>query len=253
MVYGIYQSAAGLQTSQYRQGVLANNLANVGTTGFKRDLAVIRERRIESAEELHARDTSDEALRGMTGGSLVAPTFTTFDQGALETTGRPLDVALDGIGFFVVENGNEEAYTRDGRFTRNEAGELVTVAGNKRLLDESGQPILIPGDASRSVSIDASGRVHAGAQVFGRIQSVTFDEPRNLVKIGGNLFKAFDAQPADRRTRVHTRTIENSNVDPTSTMVNLMQVARAYEMNATLVGLADSTLNRAVNDIARIG
>jgi len=128
MVYGTYLSATGLKTNQYRQEILANNLANVDTVGFKQDLAVIRERPIERREDAVDPSLSQDVLDPMTGGSLVAPTYTTFEQGMIQKTGNPLDVALRDDGFFTVEAQGQEHYTRDGRFTINAEGELVPLS-----------------------------------------------------------------------------------------------------------------------------
>lgn len=252
MVYGIYLSAAGLQTSQYQQEVLTNNLANASTVGFKHDLAIVRERLVESQEDLVDPSWTDPILDRMTGGSLVAPTYTSFDQGPLEKTGGPMDVAIVGDGFFVVEDADGPRYTRDGRFTRNADGEVVTVAGHRPVLDGAGQRIVIPQDVPGPARIDASGHVQASGQVFGRLATVTVDDVEKLVKVGANMFQDLGAQPRPRETHLEVGALEGSTVDPMQSMVSMMQAARLYEMNATLIGIADTTLNRAVNDIARL-
>jgi len=254
MVYGIYQSAGGLLVNQYRMEVLANNLANVETPGFKQDLTVVRERRAESAVRMAGLEASDPGLKGMTGGSLVAPTVTSFAPGSVETTDRPLDVALRGEGFFTVEGpGGTERYTRDGRFTVNETGELVTVAGGRRVLDEAGAPIVIPRNAQERVRIDAGGQVMDGDQVLGQLGVVDFDDKSLLRKTGSNLIESLGAKKTVLTdAAVQPGAIEQSSVEPTHAMVSMIEVNRAYQMNATLIGLADSTLGRAVNDIARI-
>lgn len=252
MVYGIYSSAAGLLTSQYRQDVLANNLANVATAGFKQDLTAIRERLPASREELTDRRDSDETLAGLTGGSFVAPTYTSYETGAIETTGNPLDVAIDGKGFFRVRAGSTDAYTRDGRFTLNANGQLMTVAGNAEVLDEGGQPIRVPKNLKGQVRIDGNGQVRAGNRVVGQIGVVEFDDNTLLAKTGGNLLKSIGAQATDVDAVLKTGSVEASNVDPTRTMVAMLQASRAYQMNATMLGLADQTLGRAVNEVARV-
>lgn len=252
MVYGIYSSAAGLQVNQYRQEVLANNLANVATAGFKQDLAVIRERRPASLEELGAADRSAEALAGLTGGSFVAPTYTSFAAGASETTGNPLDVAINGEGFFRVLDGQDERYTRDGRFTLNDSGELMTVTGRARVLSDAGQPIRVPPGQREALRIDANGEVRSGDTRLGRIDVVEFDDRSLLRKTGANLLQSLGAKAAPVEPVLQTGTVEQSNVDPTRAMVAMLEVARAYQLNATMVGLADTTLGRAVNDIARV-
>lgn len=252
MVYGIYQSAAGLQVNQYRQAVLANNLANVDTAGFKHDLTIVRERQVESDEGFSQSSWSDPVLDRMSGGSLVSPTVTVFAQGMIKDTGSPLDVAIAGEGFFTVQDGNAMRYTRDGRFALNEAGELVTVAGNNQVLNDQGEPIVVNGVPTERVRIQASGEVRAGDTSFGRVGVVAFDDTSRLRKVGGNLMQAMGASPVPHDAQLRTGAIESSTVDPTQAMVSMIEVTRAYEMNATLIGLADSTLGRAVNDIARL-
>lgn len=251
MVYGIYLSATGLQTNQYRQEILANNLANLDTVGFKQDLAIIRERAIESREDAVDPELSQDLLDPMTGGSLVAPTFTTFEQGMVERTGNPLDVALQGDGFFAVEDQGVERYTRDGRFTINEDDELVTVNG-QHVLSDSGASIALPPESEGDVTIDGNGYVRIGQTLVSKLRTVKFDDNNLLRKVGGNVFQSLGANPHRADLNLEVGAVERSTVEPTRAMVSMMQVSRLYEMNAQMIGLADSTLSRAVNDIARI-
>lgn len=255
MVYGMYLSAAGLQANQYRMEVLANNLANADTVGFKHDMTVVRERRAEAREGISDPDASQPSLSGMTGGSLVAPTVTSYEQGALEQTGRSLDAAIRGNGFFRVQTAEGERYTRDGRFLLNATGELVTAAGGNPVLDTTGKPITVTATAAGDVVIDGSGVVRArnSKASFGQIGIVDFDDTSLLHKTGGNLFESLNATASDFKGSVQGATLEKSTVDPIQSMVSMIEVTRAYQLNATLVGLADQTLSRAVNDIGRIG
>ena len=252
MIYGAYLSAGGLQVNQYRQEVLANNLANVATTGFKHDLALVRERMVASREGFADPSLTDPMLDRQTGGALVAPTFTMFGQGPIEHTGNKLDVAIQGDGFFTVLDGKEVRYTRDGRFMLNAAGELVTAAGNHQVLDDAGHPIQVTANAAQRVEITASGEVRAGPATFGKLGLVNFQDKTHLRKTGGNMVTAVGAEPTAAKASLCPQSIEGSTVDPTTTMVEMIEASRAYQMNATLIGLADSTLGRAVNDIARI-
>jgi len=253
MVYGIYQSAGGLLVNQYRMEVLANNLANADTVGFKQDLTVVRERRAEAAARMAVFGASDPRLAAMTGGSLVAPTVTSFEQGPLEATGNPLDVALVGDGFFRVQAGGQERYTRAGQFMVNESGELVTTAGFHKVLDDSGSPIVVPANARGRLRIDAGGQVMSGNVLLGKLGIVDFADKSLLRKTGGNLLESLGAKPlTTAEAALQTRAVEKSTVDPTQGLVSMIEVNRAYQMNATMVGLADSTLGRAVNDIGRI-
>jgi flagellar basal body rod protein FlgG len=251
VLYGIYQSAAGLQVNQYRQEILANNLANAETTGFKHDLAVVRERPVASQEDRADPMSTHPIYDRLTGGSLVAPTYTLFTQGPIEHTGNNLDVAISGDGFFTVQDGDAVRYTRDGRFMLNADGELVT-AGNHKVLSEAGQPIVIPSTAAKQLEITPAGELRAGSVVFGKLGLVDFEDKRQLRKIGRNLLAATDTEPTPVKATLRPQCVEGSTVDPMTTMVEMIEASRAYQMNATLVGLADSTLGRAVNDIARI-
>jgi len=252
MIYGLYQSAAGLQLNQYRMEVLANNLANASTPGFKHDLTVVRERNVASLENPAEAAMSNRTLDELSGGSLVAPTYTSFEQGPIDHTGRPLDVALTGDGFFTVGDGNDVRYTRDGRFMISDSGELVMVAGNHPVLDEAGQPITVSGQARDKIEITAAGEVKAGDTVLGRIGVVDFEDKTQLRKVGGDLIDALNETPQAANASFRPGFIEGSTVDPMKAMVSMIEVTRAYELNATLIGLADGTLARAVNDIARI-
>lgn len=251
MVYGIYSSAGGMLANQYRQDVLSNNLANVATTGFKQDLSVVRERQPAVRERMLDPDLSDQTLAGMTGGSLVAPTYTSWEPGTIETTGGPLDAAIVGDGFFRVRAGGTDRFTRDGRFKVNAQGELVTVNGQAQVLDTGGRPIRVPPDLQDRARITADGEVVAGDESIATIGVAGFADRSALRKAGGNLLMAVDARPIVQQPTLQTGAYEGSNVDPTRAMVAMIEVTRAYQMNATMVGLADQTLGRAVNDIAR--
>jgi flagellar basal-body rod protein FlgG len=214
-------------------------------------LALVRERRVESRESPNDPTFNHDVLDELTGGSLVAPTYTAFEQGPAETTGRPLDVMIDGEGFFAVQDQDQVRYTRDGRFAISESGELVMRAGGRPVMSTQGSPIRI-GKASGPVKIDGEGAVKAGDTIVGQIGVVDFEDKALLRKSGGNLIQPLGTAPRDKRATLLAGTLEGSTVDPTMTMVQMMQATRSYELNARMVGLADSTLGRAVNDIARI-
>jgi flagellar basal-body rod protein FlgF len=250
MIYGLWESAAGLQINEHRHAVLANNLANVNTAGFKRDLAVFMQRPVESAQT-GSRDR-DPLLDGLAGGTFAAPTFTDYSPGPLVTTGRDLDIALVGSGFLAVRDSQGQTrYTRNGQLSIDQLGRLRTSAG-QLVLDEADAPITVDPDHPGKVSIDETGQVCQGRDVVGRLRLVDFDDPQQLRKVGGNLIDASSAQPKTAPVRVAAGAYEQSGADPVSTMMDMILVDRAYEMNANLLQMQARTLQRAVTDMMRI-
>lgn len=259
MTYGLWLSAAGMQANEYRQDVGANNLANANTVGFKKDLAVLRERAVEScsaAGELTVSHPHSGELAGLSGGTFVAPTYHSFAEGAVTRTGNPLDAAVRGEGFFTVRVGSDVRYTRDGRFTLNADNELVMVAGGGRakVLDENGGPIvLLPPSAGKPV-IGPDGSVRQGQTVVGKLDLAEFDDRNTLRKVGTNLFQATGGRARSaRHSNVLAGFVEQSTVDPVAGLATLIEVSRAYQLNANMVSLQDSTIGQAVSRVGRIG
>ncbi len=257
MSYGLWLSAAGLQASEYRQAVVANNLANINTVGFKHDLAVLAERRVESQTPGGRPGPSHAVLDGLSGGTWVRPTYHSFEPGAPEPTGNPLDLAAIGTGreFFPVSDGDEVRYTRDGRFTLNDDYELVMVAGQGRhkLLDEVGLPIVLPGGEFGPVDIDANGFVVQDGAIVGRIAAVEFADTSKLRKVGENLFDANDTPHVPSDARLMQGHVERSTVDPIAGLTQMIEVSRAYQLNATMIQLQDQLTGQAVQTVGRIG
>jgi len=249
MNYGMYLSAASLQVGHLRMDVLANNMANINTTSFKPDVAVVRTRRPAPVELNLPSNLTIPVLDDIGGGLSPDGTYTDFAQGPIVRTGQELDVALQGDGFFAVQVDDEVRYTRDGRFTRDREGYLATAANGYRVLDDSGRPILLqPGD----VTIDARGWVHAGG-AEAALNIIAFRNPSALRKAGNNTFIAGDQAGATASTAsVNQRFLEGSRVEPTRTLVDMITAQRTYEASARLIQSSDSMLGRAVNDIARL-
>jgi flagellar basal-body rod protein FlgF len=254
MTYGMWLSAAGMQVNDYRQSVMANNLANSNTQGFKHDLTIVRERTMESMTADGSR-FGHPVLDGMTGGLFVQPTVHTFGQGELEQTGRSLDVALYGDGFLSVRDGDDVRFTRDGRMTTNVDGELVMVSGGgrARMLDESGQPIRVDTSSGVSVNVTRDGRVWQGADEIGRLGIVTFEDKSSLSKIGRGLYNSYEQAPTESTAQLRPGYVERSTLDPVKGLASMIEVTRAYEMNANMISLQDQTIGQAVTTLGRIG
>ena len=255
MTYGVWLSTAGLQTNEYKQAVFANNLANTGTVGFKHDLAVVHERAMESASSGNAR-YGHAVLDGLTGGAWVRPTIHTFEQGVLEQTKNPLDVAIQGDGFFAVREGKETRYTRDGRFTMGANGELVMAAGGgrRRVLDVEQQPIVLDPAGGEAVDVGFDGTVRQGGQVVGEIGIFEFAERGQLSKLGGSLYRNDGAGPiAAVGSEVRGGFVEQSTANPIEGLAAMIEASRAYEMNANMITMQDETIGQAISRVGRLG
>jgi len=250
--YGLWLSAAGMKVSDYRQTLLANNMANADTTGFKRELAVIAERRPESSVAGGAR-FAHPVLDGMAGGVHVRPAYLSFEQGPIEATGRPLDVAIDGEGFFAVTDGKVTRYTRDGEFTRNGRGELALAAGDGmlKLLSEGGAPIVFD-EAGGKISLLKDGRVRQGNTILGKLAVFAAEEPQSLRKVGGNLFEAGDTVMKPMAPTLRPESRERSNFDVMEGLATMIEASRAYQLNAAMIQMQDQLIGQAVSRIARV-
>lgn len=250
MVYGLWQSAAGLQTQDYRQTVLANNLANADTTAFKAD-------RVSFIERLNAARTkggpSAGELGAMTGGLLEAPLFTDFSQASLVPSVSKFDLAIEGEGFFKVQTKDGVRVTRDGQTLLNKDGMLVHVATGGAMLDVSNRPIFLNPTQIDKLKIDTNGVIRQGESIAGQLALVEFDDPQKLQKEGKNIFNSDGARATRARGEVRQNYTEGSGVEPVTELVDLMAAARAYQLNATMISLQDESLGRVVNQLGRIG
>jgi flagellar basal-body rod protein FlgF len=255
MTYGLWLSAGGMQVNEYRQSVMANNLANTDTVGFKRDLAVIHERRPQRGTNPADARYSNPLLDPLSGGAWTRPTFTSFGQGGLTETGRALDVALEGDGFLVAGDGTDRRYTRDGRMTLDPDGMLRLAAGEGRfaVLDAAGVPIVLD-RALGEPSIGRDGSIRQNNQTVAQLGLVDFADRTALRKSGHSLFEQVGEtkiQPA--RVDVLGGYVESSTADAMRGLVDMIEVSRAYELNARMVTLQDTTLGAAVTRVGRIG
>lgn len=251
--YGLWLSAAGMKVNQHRQTILANNMANASTTGFKYDLAVVEQRRVESMSSGGGASFMHSILDDLAGGLNVKPTYQNFAQGRIEGTGRPLDVAIDGDGFFAVSDGEVTRYTRDGQFTFNTDGELVLVAGQGRwkVLDD-GEGRIVVDETAGEVSVLEDGTIRQGPTVVGRLGLMTTEDKQSLRKVGQNLFEAKGVKMRPIQGRLVSESREESNFDIMGGLATMIEAARAYQLNATLLQLQDQLTGQAVAKVGRV-
>ncbi|HBT78809.1 MAG: flagellar basal-body rod protein FlgF [Selenomonas sp.] len=264
---GLYTAGAGMITETKRTDVIANNLANVNTTGFKRDEAINAEfrpmllRRINDNKVDPMDVTSFKGFHlglqapvvGTLGlGSYIDEVAVDQSQGMMETTGNPLDLAIAGNGWFAVQTPQGVRYTRDGAFFRGANGQLQTVQG-LAVLGANGQPIVLPANATQ-ISVGAKGEVRADNQVIGQLQFVEFDADRRaLLKQGNNLwYPQAGAQPRPATGEIQQGMLERSNANVVNEMVSLINNYRIYEAGSKAVTTQDSLLDKAANQVGKV-
>ena len=252
MLHGLYSSAQGAIVQSRRLAVTANNIANAGTTSFKRDLPLTGE--LPLFDELLGRGLGDlpNGLENHLGALAVQEVHTDFADGPLQPTGQPLDVALRGPGFFRVSDGETEFLTRDGSFTINAEGTLVMTDGGRAVLDAQGLPIDIP-PAATQLAIGASGTI--SDLNLGPLADVAIVlPPAPPTKLGDSLYAApedFDRiDPA--LTRLVSGHLEASGVEPTTEMIAMVETSRAFEMNLTMLQTQDHSLGQLLDAAARV-
>ncbi|WP_333833206.1 flagellar hook-basal body complex protein [Rubrimonas sp.] len=217
--------------------VVANNIANLSTTGYRAE-------RLVFAEVLQAANVDGGAL------AMAAPRAHVTDDapGGFRATAGPLDLAIEGEGFFQVQTPDGPRLTRNGVFSLNPEGDVVTLDGHQ-VLDNGGAPLNIPGDAG-AIAIAADGTVAVDGVDIARIGVFTAD-PADLLREDGVLFRSDGAVNEAPAARVLQGFIEQSNVDPVREMARMIEVQRAYELGQSFLDQEDSRLTDAIQTIGR--
>lgn len=224
--------------------VIANNVANLGTTGFKAESMLFEEYLMPEAEWTADRPQDRE----MSYVEDVA-TIRDFSPGALVQTGAPLDVAINGKGWFVINTPDGERYTRNGAFLLNQAGELVTSEGYQ-VLGESGPMIF--GTNDTGVSIASDGTISTDAGNKGRLRIVEFETDMALKPEGSSLFSTDQTATIMTQPRVAQGVLEKSNVQPILEISRMIEVNRAYQSLAAMMERSDQLRRSAISDLAEI-
>ena len=258
MIYGLYLSATGVLTNSYRQDVIANNLANSETVGFKKDLALFQQRPTEAEERGGgSRRDTNALLEGLGGGVFASPTLVDVAQGELEPTGNNLDVAIEGTGYFTVRAPSGETHlTRDGRFAIDRAGRLTLANGRGEVvLDDRGLPIQMdPRFGAAETTIGRYGEITQDGRMVGRVGVYDVADRSQLKKLGGNLMRYPDTAGLRPAFGIlHEGFVERANVEPATELAQLMDAQRQLEANANMIRYQDQTLQRLANDVGKIG
>ncbi len=226
-------ATAGLRSRLETLELLGNNIANANTAGFKADREFYNLFLGAAAE---ADPAGDFTWMPVVEGSAID-----FRQATLTPTAAPLDVALDGPGFFLVAGPEGALYTRNGSFRRARSGRLETLEGFA-LRGERGPVKLPPGE----IKISQDGTIWAGQQRIDRLQVMEFAPSQPLSKVGRNYFRSADRGRPAARTSVEQGQLEAANVNPAETAVRLIEVTRQFEMLTRAVSLVANDMNRRV-------
>ncbi len=247
----------GLEAQDSRMRVIANNLANVGTTGFKKDRANFATLAYQDARVAGQRSSGETAYAtglNLGTGVSIQSTSRIVTQGALNVTGNGLDLALDGEGYFQVElPGGKLGYTRAGNFTRSAEGQLVTQQGYVV------QPAITVPEGAGAITVSPDGTISAvisgdaAPAELGQLQVASFANPSGLQAIGDNFLVETAASGAAQlgpggelgRGNIRQGMLEGSNVNIVEELVDMIECQRAYEINSKMVSAVDEMLRNA--------
>ncbi|AHH14270.1 flagellar basal-body rod protein FlgF [Borrelia hermsii] len=281
MVRSIYTAASGMMAQRHRLDVIANNLANIDLTGYKKDLSVHK-----AFPEMLIRRINDDGLYKFPKGYLeTAPVvgklgtgveeneiYTSFNQGPIKITGNPLDLALTDEGFFVVQTPEGERYTRNGSFTLGPESILVTkdgypVIGEKGYiyLKDNNFKITDQGQIFHNTTFEENPKRLVSEyenswenyELLDNLKIVNFEKTRFLKKQGSSLWNSTEISgqakniEINSRPKIETGALEGSNVNAINEMVSMITVNRAYEANQKIIQTEDSLLGKLINEIGK--
>jgi flagellar basal-body rod protein FlgF len=259
MIRGLYTAVSGMITQEAKQDTITNNMANVNTVGFKGDNLVIKkfdDVLIQNFDKVVNGKNVQNTIGSLSMGSRIDENTTDFTPGSIDSTDKPTDFAIEGKGFFSVLRtdgiSNKEVYSRDGNFHINTQGFLVNASGDsilgKNLTTGKTEPIYI---GKGSMKSDEKGNIAIDGSDKYKIKTVDFDDYKQLVKIGDNLYEG-QAPREDTGVVVRQNSLEKSNINVINEMTNMMTVMRTFEANQKVVQAMDETLGKAVNEVGTV-
>ncbi|MGE5537916.1 MAG: flagellar basal-body rod protein FlgF [Gemmatimonas sp.] len=226
---------------QKEMEAIANNVANLNTNGYKADRVTFN--------AYTQRPAGAAVSASMVFPKLGAP-HREMQEGTINATSNPLDVAIRGDAYFVVDTPQGRRFTRNGHFGLDTQNRLVTDTG-RPVLDDRNRPLVVPQDAGQ-VTINSDGSVSAGEQRIGKIQLVAFDDPQQLKRVGDGLFTS-DATPKPASdTEVVQGALETANVEPVLEMTRMIETARAYEQAQKILDTENDRMRRGIETLAKV-
>ena len=243
---GMYLSAAGAMAQQMRLEVLANNIANINTSGFKGEKTIFR---VEDQSVTAPENGAADEIQALSPYSPPFETRVDFSQGALQKTGNPLDVAINGNGFFSVQTPDGIQYTRQGSFSLNEQGMLIAPDGYE-VQGEGGGITIEAG----KVEIDMDGGILVDGEEVGRLKITDFENPDTLQKAGNSRFIATEksvAVDAPDGTTISQGHIESANVSPILAMTEMIETTRAFEAYQKVIQTVDEATGTSIDQVGK--
>ncbi|MDN3513553.1 MAG: flagellar basal-body rod protein FlgF [Candidatus Brocadia sp.] len=239
MIVGLYSGASSMISQGDHQAVIARNLANINTVGYKKNVGIFQS---------YISDSQNKGLITAQGtGSSLGNVATDFSQGVLEYTGNDLDISIKGDGFFAVKTNEGVCYTRKGQFMLSRDAKIITPEG-WYLLDHDNSAIQIPQN-TKSITIKENGGISADGKEIGKLKVVTVSDLTNLESIGGCAYRLSDkAKLPENATyfEVAHRYLEKSNVNAIDEMVNMIANMRAYQSGYKVTNSIDDTLKKLI-------
>jgi flagellar basal-body rod protein FlgF len=248
MPYGIYLSAEGAAAQAQRLDVIANNLANADTVGFKQDVPSFQARFAEAIQQGQAA-AGNQSINDIGGGVKIIDVETDHSVGQFKQTGNELDVAINGDGFFHVRGADGQQYlTRAGNFRLDTEGRLVMQDGRTPVLDQGGSEIVLSSDLPWSMSPDGFISQAGAISALGMSRPESIDE---LVKVGNNLFQPLGrVRPLTLAERsVRQGYLEMSGANPVRQMMAMIETTRAFEANTRMIQNQDSMLGTLISRV----
>lgn len=256
MVRGLYTAYTGMLNQQHRLDTITNNLANSATTGYKREGSVAQA--FNEVLMTKLKDGSESYVDRPVGkvnlGVKIGENYTDYSQGSFKETGNSFDLALAGDGFFEISFTNKAGvssikYTRDGSFTLNKDGYLVTKDGDF----VQGQNGDIRLSTRAEIQIGSQGDIYEDGTLVDSLALLDFEDYDYLQKYGENMYQEVGgATPKEATATVTQGFLEASNVNVISEMVEMITITRAYESNQKVIQAIDETLDKSVNSVGRI-
>lgn len=256
MFEGLYNSASGLIAQSQIHEIIANNIAKANVAGHKRQAAVC----IPFEQAFNSFVQSNPHLAGQTGGVKVSDIYTIYDQGRLKNTANPLDLAIEGEGFFCIDVDGKELYTRNGRFSVDHEGYIVTPDGHY-VTGEQGKIKVLTKDGvnpavTRTITVNTDGTVNViqgkQSEQVGKLKIVIPENPDQLEPLGSSMFNIKGSRPEQAEDYiVNQGYLEESNVNIIDEMVSMISNMRIYETNQKIMKNYSDAVARSISEIGR--